>query len=341
MKLLVTIPEGATRDEFLTEETKALLEENFEVKYNDLGRNYTAEEMYRAAEDAEIVLTGWGTPTFIGGPIEKNKTIKLIAHTAGSVADLVDEKIYEHGIKVVSGNRFFAESVAEGTVAYMLSALRRIPDDVFDMKNGVLWKSTESRPTRGLIGRDIGIVGFGMISKYLIQMLKAFGARIKIYSAYPIDKEYLASVGAIQAPIQEVFGCSVVSVHSALSERTKGMIGRELLELMPDGGVFINTSRGAILREEELIEVLKKKKIFALLDVFENEPPELDSPLRSLDNVYPIPHRAGPTNDRRPYIGRGVVLDAIRFKNGEELTCEITPSYAKRMTKSTSRINSK
>lgn len=333
MKLLITIPEGATRDEFLDKATVELLESNFEVIYNDLGRNYTAEEMYLAAEDADIVMTGWGTPSFIGGPIKNNKSIKLIAHTAGSVADLVDDEIYEQGIRVISGNKFFAESVAEGTIAYMMSALRRIPSDVWDMKNGVLWKSNENRPTAGLLGRDIGIVGFGMISKHLIEMLKPFGTRIKIYSAYPIDRDYLASVGAVQAPLDEVFGCSVVSVHSALSERTKGLIGKELLNLIPDGGVFINTARGAIVKEDELAEVLQSRKIFALLDVFETEPLPLDSPLRALENVYPLPHRAGPTNDRRPYIGRQVALDAVRFKNGEPLSCEIPSNYAKRMTR--------
>ena len=337
MRLLVTIPDGVTKEEFLTRETIVLLENNFEITYNDLGRNYTQEEMYLAAENADIVLTGWGTPSFIGGPIESNKSIKLIAHTAGSVADLVDDNIYARGIRVLSGNRYFAESVAEGTIAYMMTALRRIPDDVRDMKNGVLWKNAE-RLTGGLLGRDIGIVGFGMISKFVIEMLKPFGAKVKIYSAYPIDKEFLESTGAIQAPLEEVFGCSIVSVHSALSERTRGMIGKELLELMPDGAIFINTSRGAIVREDELIEVLRSGRIFALLDVFENEPLEPSSPLRSLNNVYPIPHRAGPTNDRRSYIGKEVVLDVIRFKNGEELKCEITSSYAKRMTRSIRKI---
>ena len=340
MKLLVTIPDGVTKEEFLTGETLALLEDNFEVTYNGLGRNYTQEEMYLAAENADIVLTGWGSPSFIGGPFEKCKSLKLIAHTAGSVADLVDENIYAHGIRVISGNRYFAESVAEGTIAYMMTALRRIPDDVRDMKNGVLWKNAE-RLTGGLLGRDVGIVGFGMISKYVIEMLKPFGAKVKIYSAYPIDKDFLEKTGAVQVSLPEVFGCSIVSVHSALSERTRGMIGKELLELMPNGAIFINTSRGAIVKENELIEELKKNRIFALLDVFENEPPELDSPLRSLDNVYPIPHRAGPTNDRRSYIGRQVALDIISFKNGEELKCEITSGYAKRMTRSIRNISSK
>ena len=333
MKLHITIPKGKTRDEFLAEETLKLLSDNFELSYNALGRNYTTDEMYRATEDADIVLTGWGTPSFIGGPIKENKSIKLIAHTAGSVGDLVDGEIYGRGIRVVSGNKYFAESVAEGTVAYMMSALRRIPDDVHDMKNRVLWHSDEGRPTSGLLDRDIGIVGFGMISKYLIKMLSAFGARIKVYSSHPIDPEYLASVGATAASLEEVFGCSVVSLHSALSERTKGMVGAKLLNLIPDGGIFINTARGKIVKEDELISVLQRGRIFALLDVFETEPLPLDSPLRTLENVYLLPHRAGPTNDRRSYIGRQVALDAIRFKNGEELLCEIPFDYAKRMTR--------
>jgi phosphoglycerate dehydrogenase-like enzyme len=214
-----------------------------------------------------------------------------------------------------------------------MSALRRIPDDVHGMRGGMVWKNNASYGTAGILDRDIGIVGFGMISRYLIEMLKPFRAKIKIYSGYPIDKAYLEECGAEQVSLEEAFSCSVVSLHSALSDRTRGMVGRELLNLIPEGGVFINTSRGAIVRENELIEVLKERNIFALLDVFEVEPPSLTSPLRSLPNVYPIPHRAGPTNDRRPYIGKKVAEDIIRFKNGENMLCEISSEYAKRMTK--------
>lgn len=333
MKLLVTIPSGATRDEFLTPETKALLEENFEVTYNPLGRNYTSEEMYEAAECSDIVLTGWGTPTFIGGPIEKNESIKLIAHTAGSVANLVDAAVYKRGIRVISGNRYFAESVAEGTLAYMMASLRRIPDDVYDMRHGVLWKTESAITTKGILERDVGIVGFGMISRCLIEMLKSFRAKIKVYSSHPIDPEFLSVNGASQVSLEEAFSCSVVSLHSSLTDKTRGMIGREHFELMPSGALFINTSRGAIVREGELIEVLREGNIFALLDVYETEPLPLSSELRSLKNVYPLPHRAGPTNDRRHFIGRAIVEDVIRFKNGDAMLTEISEEYSKRMTR--------
>jgi (S)-sulfolactate dehydrogenase len=77
----------------------------------------------------------------------------------------------------------------------------------------------------------------------------------------------------------------------------------------------------------------ERTDILAVLDVFEQEPMATDNELRSLKNVYPLPHRAGPTNDRYSYIGKAVVDDVIRFKNGECLEHEISASYASRMTK--------
>lgn len=333
MKLHVTIPAGTVRDEFLTNVTMALLDENFEVSKNELGRNYTSEEMLDAVKDAEVVITGWGTPSFIGAPDEKIKSLKLIAHTAGSVAALVDESIYQRGVRVVSGNELFAESVAEGTIAYMLSMLRKIPDDINGMRDGVLWKHESGIVTRGIIGRDIGIVGFGMITRHLLKMLKPFHPKIKIFSRYPIDEEFLKEYGATSASIEEVFSSSVVTLHSSLTPSSVGMVGKKLLSLMPKGAVFINTARGAIVNEKELIEVLAEGSIYAVLDVFEKEPLDMNSPLRKMPNVYVLPHMAGPTHDRRCHIGLAVAEDAVRFANGEPLRYELSGEYAKRMTR--------
>ena len=333
MKLHITIPEGTVRDEFLSGDTLALLNEHFEVSKNELGRNYTSEEMLSAIEGSEVVITGWGTPTFIGAQAEKIAALKLIAHTAGSVAALVDGEIYKSGVRVVSGNELFAESVAEGTVAYMLSMLRKIPDDISGMRGGTLWKHESGIVTRGLIDRDIGIVGFGMITRHLLKMLKPFHPKIKIFSRYPIDEEYLKEYGAVSASIEEVFSSSVVTLHSSLTPSSVGMVDERLLSLMPKDAIFINTARGAIVKEDDLIKVLERKDIYAVLDVFEKEPLSLSSPLRKMENVYVLPHMAGPTHDRRASIGRAVAEDAVRFVHGEPLRYEISTDYAKRMTR--------
>ena len=118
-----------------------------------------------------------------------------------------------------------------------------------------------------------------------------------------------------------------------MNEKNRGMIGKEHFDLLQDGAVFINTARGAIIREDEMIEALQEKRFMAVLDVYAKEPPEVDSPLRTLENVYCMPHMGGPTNDRAPIIAMRLADDILRFAAGDPLQHEITGSYAKRMTK--------
>ncbi len=342
MKLLVSIPEGGVRDGFLNEGSIKLLEDNFEVIYNDLGRKYTQDEWKEILNTVDVVVTGWGFPTCIGGALEGNTRLKLIAHTAGSVGDLVDDEAYSKGIKVISGNRLFAESVAEGTVAYMLAALRKIPTEIQGMKEGLFHHPTvnDEGGTLGLLDREIGIIGLGMISTDLMKLLKPFRCKFKIYSHYPIKEEFLKENNAIQVDtLEEVFStCSLVSLHSALNDTTRYMIKKEHFALMPERGIFVNTARGAVIVENDLIEVLKERPdMYAILDVYDPEPPTQDSALRTLHNVYLLPHRGGPTNDRYPYIGRGVVEDIVSFSKGEPLKLEITREYASRMTRQVKR----
>ena len=335
MKLLVTMPDGYVKEKFLCENTRKLLEEKFEVIYNDLGRAYTKEELEELIDKVNIIITGWGTPTLIGSEaLKANTSLKMIAHTAGSVGDLLDDTVYEKGIAVVSGNRFFAQSVAEGTIAYIMSVLRNIPDEVYGMKKEGAWKKNGVLESRGILGREIGIIGYGMISRHLMRMLKPFGVKIKIFSQFPMDMDFLDDVNAEPASVEEIFStCSIVSLHSSLNEKTIGMIKKEHFEMMQEDAVFINTARGAIVNQEEMIDVLSHKNIRAFLDVYAVEPLEADSPLRKMNNVYLMPHKAGPTTDMLTFIGGEVAKDVIRFADNKPLKCEIDRAYAARMTK--------
>ena len=111
------------------------------------------------------------------------------------------------------------------------------------------------------------------------------------------------------------------------------MITKAHFDLLQDGAVFINSARGAIIREDEMIEALKENRFRAVLDVYCKEPPELDSPLRSLENVYCMPHVGGPTGDRCPVITMRLADDIVRYTEGKPLRYSISSDYAKRMTK--------
>ena len=333
MKVFVSIPtESPVMRTFVADDVKAYLEEKFEVVYSPFtDRQVTKEEFIEYAKDADVVMTGWGHPLIDGEMIEKT-AVKLIAHTGGSVGTLVCDETYDAGATVLSGNNFYAESVAEGTVGYILTGLRRIPDYVNSVKAGG-WRP-EGETTERLLEQTVGIVGLGAISRYLVRMLKPFRVNVKIFSRYPIEEEFLKENNATQASLEEIFStCKIVSIHSSLTEKSVGMISKKHFDLLQDGALFINTSRGRIIVEEEMIEALKENRFKAVLDVYYNEPLEEDSLLRTLPNVYAIAHMAGPTLDMRAVITKNLADEIERFANKQPLTLEISKTYAARMTK--------
>ena len=119
----------------LTKMQESILKKRFEVSYLK-GEKQLAEESFREAVcGCDAVITGWGH-AFITQDMLKDTFVKYIAHTGGSVASLVSQEVYQKGVRVFSGNEIYAQSVAEGTVMYILMGLRRAPDYIKKVKNG-------------------------------------------------------------------------------------------------------------------------------------------------------------------------------------------------------------
>ena len=329
IKILVSIPDGEVRDSFFSEEQRVRLERLGCVEWNANAEQYGEEELAEKLRGVDICISGWGNTPFHEKTLKYADKLKLIAHIGGSVRPMVGDAAFERGIRVCSGNRVFAESVAEGVLAYMLCSLRRIGEYEARMAAGE-WPSLIG--TRGLLGRSVGLVGYGMIAEYLVKFLKPFGCRIMVSSRH-ISAEELAEAGIEAAAAEEIFRtCDVVSLHSSLTARTKHSIGADLLNRMKDGALLVNTARGALIDEEALVSVLQERPVWAALDVFETEPLPMDSPLRECERVLLMPHAAGPTADRRYVVTSHVLDDIGRFLNGEPLDCEIDFARAGTMT---------
>lgn len=329
IKILVSIPAGEMRDSFFSEALSARLEQLGCVEWNTNTEQFSEEELAEKLSGVDICISGWGNTPFHEKTLKYADKLKLIAHIGGSVRPMVGDAAFERGIRVCSGNRVFAESVAEGVLAYMLCSLRRIGEYEARMAAGE-WPSLIG--TRGLLGRSVGLVGYGMIAEYLVKFLKPFGCRIMVSSRH-ISAEELAEAGIEAAAAEEIFRtCDVVSLHSSLTARTKHSIGADLLNSMKDGALLVNTARGALIDEEALVSVLQERPVWAALDVFETEPLPMDSPLRECERVLLMPHAAGPTADRRYVVTSHVLDDIGRFLNGEPLDCEIDFARAGTMT---------
>lgn len=329
IKILVSIPDGEVRDSFFSEELRERLERLGCVEWNANTEQYVEEELAEKLRGVDICISGWGNTPFHEKTLKYADKLKLIAHIGGSVRPMVGDAAFERGIRVCSGNRVFAESVAEGVLTYMLCSLRKIGEYEARMAAGE-WPSLIG--TRGLLGRSVGLVGYGMIAEYLVKFLKPFGCRIMVSSRH-ISAEELAEAGIEAAAAEEIFRtCDIVSLHSSLTARTKHSIGADLLNSMKDGELLVNTARGALIDEEALVSVLQERPVWAALDVFETEPLPMDSPLRECERVLLMPHAAGPTADRRYVVTSHVLDDIGRFLNGEPLDCEIDFARAGTMT---------
>ncbi len=331
MKILVTAPEGIIRESFLPKQVRDRLETIADVEYNCTDHNWTPNELREKLAGVDVALTGWGTALFDGYVLEKADKLKLIAHTGGSVTPVMSDEAYDRGIRVISGNDMYAESVAESVIAYALTALRKIPDYLERTGNGGWYENGEV--WEGLLDQTVGIIGFGMTSRHLMRMGRAFRLKFKVlekpYLTEDVQKEY----GFEVASLEEIFStCKVVSLHCGMTKSYYHLVNEKLLGMMPDGALLINTARGAVIDENALTAELKKGRIRAILDVYEEEPLKADSELRKLPNAYCIPHMGGPTYDRRWLISMALIDDILRFEKKEEMKLEITRSYASHMS---------
>lgn len=330
MKVFVNLPEGTTRESFFPLNVKEKLENSYKVIWNETGKNLTEDELCEYLKDIDICFTGWGSVEFSERALKNAEKLKVIAHTGGTVAALTKDNVYDRGIRVISGNDLYARSVAEGTICYILAALRRIPQFCEQMSRDG-WHLPDWY-SEGLIGQKVGLVGFGAVARHTARLLSAFDAEIFICADH-VSEEEAASYGAKKATAEEVFSqCKIISLHLARTPETFHIIGRELLSMLKPDSLLVNTARGSIIDEQTMAEMLKDGKFRAVLDVYEKEPLPADSPLRGLENVILIPHMAGPTVDRRPFITEALIDALPDVLSGKETYLDISREAMHRMT---------
>jgi phosphoglycerate dehydrogenase-like enzyme len=330
MKIFITMPKNPTTDSFLTPRNLELLHSIGEVVQNPYDHNLKVEEVLELAQDADVLITCWGTCLYHKEDVLKMPNLKLIAHFAGSVAPVVAQDVYETDVKVISGNDVFAKSVAEGCLCYTLAALRRLEHYMDVMRTGGFKETVFYN--RGLFGKKLGIVGFGAIARHYLNLVRWFDLEVLIYSSHLTDEE-AAKYGGRTASLEEIFSeCDVISIHASNTAKTRGMITRELMERMKPDALLVNTARGAVIDEPAMFEMLLAGKFYAALDVYAEEPPAPDAPIRQCKNALLMPHMGGPTMDMRSVVALEVTKDIARLGRGEELQYEITAAAAARMT---------
>lgn len=317
MKALITLPKNQMFDTFFSKEIIEYAESLGEIVWNDKEEHMTVEEIKEKIVDCDVYVTCWGSHRLDEEILACAPNLKLLTHLAGTVVPFVSDEMWEKGIRVICGNDYFAESVAEGTIAYMLSALRKIPHYSTKLMKDKIWAGGNEW-SDSLIYKKVGLISYGAISKHLVKKLYPFNVELLVYDIVDIPKEDMEKYNFRQASMEEIFStCDIVSVHTPLNEKTHHLIDDRLLSMLRKDSLFVNTSRGAVIDQEALTKHLANGDFNAMLDVYEKEPIDKDDPLLSLDNVLLMPHRGGPTINLRQVITKALLKESRDFIDNE------------------------
>lgn len=319
-------------DEIYGLEERAVIDELIDV----LAPPQTAREVLTHPEilrEVEVILSGWGAPLIDEAFLEHTPCLRVIFYGAGSIRGFVTDALWERDILITSAQDINAIPTAEYTLATIL----------FSLKHG--WKlaaqtRTEQRfPERdnvpGIYGACVGIISLGMVGRRVRELLRPFNLHIIVYDPY-ISLEEAAALDVTLCSLETLFReAQVVTVHAPLLPETTGMILGTHLSSMRPGATFINTARGGLIRQEEMIAVLEQRPdLYAMLDVTDPEPPEFGSPLYTLPNVTLTPHIAGSLGSERRRLGQVMVEELRRFIAGETLQHKLTREQIQLMASS-------
>ena len=226
------------------------------------------------------------------------KKAKLMQILSAGYDRLNVPELAKAGIPLATNGGANAPTVAEHTLLLILSLYRKLPLHHGTLKSGKWLGHQEVLGLNELRGKQVGIVGFGKIGQEVARMVNGFLANVVYYDVFKASEEVEQSLNARRLELDTLLRTSdIVTLHTPLTETSRGLINSKSLESMKQNAVLINTARGAAVVEKDLIEALEKGVIAgAGLDVFEKEPLG-DSPLLAFENVVLTPHTAGSTID--------------------------------------------
>lgn len=250
----------------------------------------TEDEVIEAAKDADALLNQYAPVS--RKVIENLPNLKVVSRYGVGVNTIDIDAATEHGVIVGNVTDYCMDEVSDHAFALLISCARKVTQLNNAVKAGN-WDYKVGVPIFRLPGRVLGLIGFGRIPQTLARKAQAFGLKVIAFDPY-LPPEVAKEKGVELMELNEVCAqADFISVHSPLTDATRGMISDEQFNLMKKETFIINTARGPVIDEKAMIRALQEGKIAgAGLDVLENEPIEPDNPLLKMDNVIINPHAA-------------------------------------------------
>jgi phosphoglycerate dehydrogenase-like enzyme len=279
-------------------------------------------DLIRRAGGAEVMITTWGALPVTLEVLQACGNLKAVFHAAGSVKGFVTQELLRLNPIVSSAVEINARPVAEFCLGIILSALKdmyRIPNCLRGAYSPNLWRRLRADFKLGYYGSKVGLVGFGKITRALLDLLSGFELDVYVASDH-FQAMDAAKFRASPASVDWIFAnCDIVSLHGADTPNNWHLANADRLALMKEGSYLLNTARGKLVDEVALSEVLASRDIVAILDVTDPEPPLPDNPLLSLPNCLLTPHISGSIGPEIRRLGNFAADEVDNYLSGKQL----------------------
>lgn len=278
----------------------------------------------------EVIFSGWGGPKLDEKLLAMLPELKAVFYGAGSIRGIVSDAFWARRVPIASAWAANAEPVAEYTLATVLLSLKRFWTYAAEVRR--LGRYPGPQPVAGGYGSTVGLISLGMIGRRVAELLRPFEIKVIAYTP-DLSAAEAVTMGVELVSLDEVFRRSdVVSLHTPWLPETEGLITGSHFALMKPNATFINTARGAVVREPEMIEALQRRPdLQAILDVTHPEPPPPGSPLYTLPNVVLTPHIAGAVGPECRRLGRYMIEELDRWRAGEVMRWQVSRERAQTM----------
>ena len=270
------------------------------------------EDLANHIKDSEIVVIRSATK-LTKEVLDKAEQLKIIARCGVGIDNVDLDFAKSKNIFVTNSPSANLISVVELTVALIISASRKLSLADSHLKKGE-WNRSQFLGNE-LYGKTLGIVGFGKAGRLVAERMKSFGMSIVFYDPYVTD--WNGSEESIKLD-DLLRTADVVSIHVIKTKDTENLISKDMLDLLKPSSIIVNTSRGGVLDEDYLFELLESEKIFgAGLDVYSNEPPENVDRYNGL-NLVTTPHIGASTNEAQLKAGLETIENIKKILAGDE-----------------------
>jgi glyoxylate reductase len=295
-----------------------LKSKEYEVVISDLGRPLTPEELLEGIKGTDAIMSLLSDK--IDGDVmdAAGPQLKIISNYAVGFDNIDIDAATKRGIVVTNTpSDEVNEAVAEHTWALILALARRIVEADEATRHGA-YKGWEPDIFLGtnLIGKTLGIVGMGRIGSMVARRAQGYKMKV-LYNKHTPDPEVERELGVKFVPLDELLNQSdFVTLHVPLTPETRHMINKESLAKMKKGSYLVNTARGPVVSERDLIDALANGQLAgAALDVFDNEP-NISPELIGNQQVITTPHIASATREARNKMGEQAVSAIIDMLSG-------------------------